>query len=132
MPTIPEGDVLIHAGYCMGSGSLPQTDAFTKWMGAQPHGRKIIIARKIPALGFCLFNETHKDGLAAHDQKALRPVPRRTTWQEIDTTNWPLGVAKRTFRRINQHCPQEKLSKVESATEDPRQWCQEDFTLGLL
>ncbi len=91
MPKIPQGDVLIHAGYCMGSGSLPQADAFTKWMGAQPHGRKIIIPRKFPALAFCLFNETHKDGLVAHDQKALRSVPRQTTWQEIDTTNWPLG-----------------------------------------
>ncbi|WP_150912548.1 metallophosphatase domain-containing protein [Marinobacter halotolerans] len=44
MPPIPEGDVLIHAGDCTGSGSLPQTDAFTKWMGAQPHARKILIA----------------------------------------------------------------------------------------
>jgi predicted phosphodiesterase len=44
MPQIPEGDVLIHAGDCTGSGSLPQIDAFTQWMGAQPHAHKILIA----------------------------------------------------------------------------------------
>ena len=44
MPPIPNGDVLIHAGDSTGSGTLPQIDAFTQWMGAQPHAHKILIA----------------------------------------------------------------------------------------
>jgi Icc-related predicted phosphoesterase len=41
---IPSGNVLIHAGDCTRSGSLPQLDEFTKWLGAQPHKHKILIA----------------------------------------------------------------------------------------
>lgn len=44
MPPIPEGDVLIHAGDCTRSGSLPQIDEFAKWFGAQPHTNKILVA----------------------------------------------------------------------------------------
>ena len=44
MPSIPDGDVLIHAGDCTRSGSLPQIDEFTRWFGAQPHPHKILIA----------------------------------------------------------------------------------------
>lgn len=44
MLPLPDGDVLVHAGDCTGSGSLPQLDEFTRWMGAQPHQRKILIA----------------------------------------------------------------------------------------
>jgi predicted phosphohydrolase len=44
MPSIPDGDVLIHAGDCTASGSLPQLDEFTEWFGAMPHQNKILIA----------------------------------------------------------------------------------------
>ena len=44
MPAIPEGDVLVHAGDCTRSGTLPQIDAFTKWLGALPHTHKILTA----------------------------------------------------------------------------------------
>lgn len=44
MPPIPEGDVLVHAGDCTECGTLPQIDAFTKWLGALPHTHKILIA----------------------------------------------------------------------------------------
>jgi len=44
MPPIPDGDVLVHAGDCTGSGTLPQVDEFTRWMGALPHKNKILVA----------------------------------------------------------------------------------------
>lgn len=44
MTLIPDGDVLIHAGDSLGSGSLPQLDEFVRWMGALPHAHKILIA----------------------------------------------------------------------------------------
>ena len=44
MPPIPDGDVLVHAGDCTGSGTLPQLDEFTRWMGALPHKHKILVA----------------------------------------------------------------------------------------
>ena len=44
MPSIPEGDVLIHAGDCTGSGTLPQIHEFARWMGTQPHAYKILVA----------------------------------------------------------------------------------------
>lgn len=44
MKDIPVGDVLVHAGDCTGSGSLPQLDKFTRWLGSQPHAHKILIA----------------------------------------------------------------------------------------
>lgn len=44
LPLIPNGDVLIHAGDCTGSGSLPQLDDFTQWFGTLPHKYKVLIA----------------------------------------------------------------------------------------
>ena len=44
MPEIPSGDVLIHAGDCTGSGSLPSLDDFTQWFGSLPHRSKVLIA----------------------------------------------------------------------------------------
>ncbi len=44
MLSIPDGDVLLHAGDCTGSGSLAQLEAFTKWMGSKTHNYKILIA----------------------------------------------------------------------------------------
>lgn len=44
MPSIPDGEVLIHAGDCTGSGSLSALDDFTKWLRSLPHSHKILIA----------------------------------------------------------------------------------------
>lgn len=44
MPPIPDGDVLIHAGDCTGSGSLSALDEFTRWFGSLHHSHKILIA----------------------------------------------------------------------------------------
>lgn len=44
MLPIPDGDVLIHAGDCTGSGALPQLDDFTQWFGAHPHKHKLLVA----------------------------------------------------------------------------------------
>lgn len=44
MPQIPAGDILIHAGDCTGSGSLPAIDDFTRWFGSLPHRNKVLIA----------------------------------------------------------------------------------------
>lgn len=44
MPPIPDGDVLVHAGDCTSSGSLPELDEFTRWLGSLPHAHKILIA----------------------------------------------------------------------------------------
>ncbi|AZR41275.1 metallophosphoesterase domain-containing protein [Marinobacter salarius] len=40
----PEGDVLVHAGDCIGSGYPPKLDDFTRWMGSQQHKDKVLIA----------------------------------------------------------------------------------------
>lgn len=57
MPQIPDGDVLVHAGDCTRSGTLPQVDDFTKWFGAQPHKYKILVAGNHD---FC-FDKTMRD-----------------------------------------------------------------------
>ncbi|WP_417521918.1 metallophosphoesterase [Marinobacter sp.] len=44
IPPLPDGDVLVHAGDCTGSGSLPALDEFTKWFGSLPHKFKVLIA----------------------------------------------------------------------------------------
>ncbi|SNB59293.1 Predicted phosphoesterase [Marinobacter sp. es.042] len=44
MPEIPDGDVLIHAGDCTGTGSLAALSHFTEWFGTLPHQHKILIA----------------------------------------------------------------------------------------
>lgn len=44
IPELPEGDVLIHAGDCTGSGSIPRGFEFVEWFGALPYRHKILIA----------------------------------------------------------------------------------------
>lgn len=42
--TLPEGDVLIHAGDFTGTGTRQQTERFLTWFCAQPHPHKILVA----------------------------------------------------------------------------------------
>lgn len=44
MPDIPDGDVLIHAGDCLGQGTLENLEDLNDWLGTLPHKRKIVIA----------------------------------------------------------------------------------------
>jgi predicted phosphodiesterase len=43
-PTLPDGDVLIHAGDLTQSGSLAELQATVNWLRAQPHPVKIVVA----------------------------------------------------------------------------------------
>lgn len=42
--TIPDGDILIHAGDFTDLGTKRETQNFVKWLGEQPHKHKIFIA----------------------------------------------------------------------------------------
>ena len=42
--SLPEGDVLIHAGDATGRGGLDEVASFLFWFSAQPHSHKILIA----------------------------------------------------------------------------------------
>lgn len=42
--TVPDGDLLIHAGDLTGRGTMPEVLAVNKWLGTLPHRHKIIIA----------------------------------------------------------------------------------------
>lgn len=43
-PTIPDGDVLIHAGDLTNTGKLHEVAQFNAWIGELPHQHKIVIA----------------------------------------------------------------------------------------
>ncbi len=42
--TVPEGDILIHAGDCTGRGLYSQVADFLDWFAARPHKHKIMVA----------------------------------------------------------------------------------------
>ena len=44
IPDIPDGDVLIHAGDCLGQGTLENVRDFNDWLGTLPHRHKIVVA----------------------------------------------------------------------------------------
>lgn len=44
IPEIPSGDVLIHAGDCLGAGTLDDVKDLNDWLGTLPHRSKIVIA----------------------------------------------------------------------------------------
>jgi len=44
IPDIPDGDVLIHAGDCLGQDTLENIEELNEWLGTLPHRRKIVIA----------------------------------------------------------------------------------------
>ncbi len=41
---IPEGDALIHAGDCLGAGTLDNVRDLNDWLGTLPHKHKVVIA----------------------------------------------------------------------------------------
>ena len=41
---IPDGDVLVHGGDCLGHGTLEELDALDRFLGKLPHRHKILIA----------------------------------------------------------------------------------------
>jgi len=43
-PSVPEGDVLLHAGDFSRLGTLGEVESFCCWFGSLPHRRKILIA----------------------------------------------------------------------------------------
>jgi len=42
--TVPDGDLLLHAGDATNRGSLAEWDAFARWLAALPHRHKVAIA----------------------------------------------------------------------------------------
>ena len=44
LPVLPKGDVLIHAGDCLGNGSVRSLESFAEWFESQPHKHKILVA----------------------------------------------------------------------------------------
>lgn len=44
VPDIPNGDVLIHAGDCLGTGTLSDVQDLNDWLGTLPHKHKLVIA----------------------------------------------------------------------------------------
>ncbi|WP_152206458.1 metallophosphatase domain-containing protein [Marinobacter changyiensis] len=44
IPPLPDGDVLIHAGDCLGAGTLDNVEDLNDWLGTLPHRHKIVIA----------------------------------------------------------------------------------------
>lgn len=44
IPEIPDGDILIHAGDCLGAGTLDDVEDLNHWFGNLPHRHKILIA----------------------------------------------------------------------------------------
>lgn len=42
--SLPDGDILIHAGDLTGRGSLPELERVADWLRAQPHRHKVVIA----------------------------------------------------------------------------------------
>lgn len=43
LPTLPDGDILIHAGDLTQSGTLPELHAVLQWLNSQPHPHKIYV-----------------------------------------------------------------------------------------
>ena len=42
--SVPDGDILIHAGDCLGVGTLDELEDLDDWLSEQPHRHKILIA----------------------------------------------------------------------------------------
>lgn len=41
---VPDGDLLIHAGDCLGVGTLDELEDLDRWFSELPHRNKILIA----------------------------------------------------------------------------------------
>jgi 3',5'-cyclic AMP phosphodiesterase CpdA len=64
---LPDGDVLIHAGYLTQSGSMKELKATVDWLRAQPHPNKIVVAGNHD---LCLDANYHSVASSTHTSKA--------------------------------------------------------------
>lgn len=67
--TIPEGDILIHAGDFTRCGHLQEVRDFNNWLGSLPHKHKIVIAGNHELT----FDQKLRDKMAATAQNAANP-----------------------------------------------------------
>ena len=44
LETVPDGDLLIHAGDFTMTGTMPEVKTFNRWLAALPHAHKVVIA----------------------------------------------------------------------------------------
>ena len=69
-PTLPDGDVLIHAGDLTQSGSFQELQATVAWLRLQPHPVKIVVAGNHDLL-LDASKDDHTAGRVASQRKAL-------------------------------------------------------------
>ncbi|KAH7153407.1 Metallo-dependent phosphatase-like protein [Dactylonectria macrodidyma] len=71
-PTLPLGDVLIHAGDLTENGSFAEVQAELKWLSDQPHTYKILIAGNHDVLMDDAFStSTQSDGMASTKRNGI-------------------------------------------------------------
>src|SRR5262245_43903040 len=63
MPSVPDGDLLVHAGDLTGRGSLGELELAFQWLAGLPHRHKVVIAG----------NHDFALELAAEEAEALVP-----------------------------------------------------------
>src|SRR5690242_15878126 len=66
--SLPEGDVLVHAGDITKRGSLQAIEEFAKWMKEAPHKHKIVIAGNHD---FCFEDERLVDAKRLLDNEGI-------------------------------------------------------------
>lgn len=67
-PTLPDGDILIHAGDLTQSGSLKELQATLVWLRAQPHPIKIVVAGNHDLLLDTAYQNSTKQAVSGLDQ----------------------------------------------------------------
>lgn len=95
--SVPDGDVLLHAGDFTGRGTVAECVRFAAWFMAQPHRHKAIIAgnhdlalEQDPALGAALFGEAYLfESAAEFDGLRVWGAP----WQP-EFCNWAFNLQR--------------------------------------
>lgn len=70
-PSLPDGDVLIHAGDLTQSGSLAELQAAVAWLRAQPHPVKIVVAGNHELFLDVDCDSQRRTGDAVSERKAI-------------------------------------------------------------
>ena len=71
IPDVPDGDILIHAGDCLGAGTLDNVEDLNDWLGTLSHQHKIVIAGNTDNRGSEEYNLALGERRAASVQRYL-------------------------------------------------------------
>ncbi|KAG6003768.1 hypothetical protein E4U43_000872 [Claviceps pusilla] len=113
-PSVPPGDILIHAGDLTENGSFEEVQSGLRWLSSQPHRHKIFVAGNHDVLFDEAFLEKHPERRYGQER-----TKEDLDWGSVTYLQDSLVTLEMPAAAKGRHSPQTRGRHAEAAPEDP-------------